>query len=116
MSCVGCHETRSLAGFHLLGEERDHEREIDVLFVGTSPHLDGDVDRRREYTRAALEGRTPDDARPFADHERTPGSYGSHCGLGNRGLAGWTCGEGLACVDLREEDIGACLPAVPTGA
>jgi hypothetical protein len=116
LTCGGCHETRSLAGFHLLGEEHDPERAIDALLVGNSPHLDGDLERRRGYWLATMEGAPPDDSRPLADHEREEGGYGAHCGLGDPAFASWTCAGGLACLDVGEAEIGACFPREPSGA
>jgi hypothetical protein len=116
LSCGGCHQTRSLAGFHLLGEERDPDRRIDALLVGSSPHLEGDLERRRAYWRATVGGAPPDDARPLADHDPKVGGYGAHCGLGDPALAGFTCSEGLKCVDVGEGEMGACFAASPAGA
>jgi hypothetical protein len=108
LSCNGCHETRSVAGFHLLGEPRD-DGILDKMFVPTSPHLDGDLERRAAWVRAVASGEPGDEARPLSDHERNLGGYGSHCGLGDPAFAAWTCDPGLTCVALDDEDMGECL-------
>jgi hypothetical protein len=86
---------------------------VDVLLVPISPHLDADLERRHEYLQAVLDHRAPDESRPFADQTRKPGSYGAHCGLGDAAFAGWTCQGGFSCVSEGDDQLGACLPAVP---
>ena len=109
LSCQGCHETRSVAGFHILGEPDDASKVLDTMFVATSPHLDGDLARRRSWVAATARGQEADDARPLSDTERNPGGYGSHCGLGDPAFAAWTCDDGLECVELDDPDMGVCL-------
>ena len=110
LSCQGCHESRSVAGFHLLGQARDPARVLDTVFVPISPHLDGDLARRQQFVKALTAGQPVDDSRPLSDFERNAGGYGAHCGLGDPGFADWTCGPGLSCVDLGDPDLGTCLP------
>ena len=57
-----------------------------------------------------------DETRPLADAERVVGGYGAHCGLGDPGLARWTCKPGLSCVTLDDPDFGTCLPEAARGA
>jgi hypothetical protein len=111
LSCAGCHQLRSVAGFHLLGEERDAGKAVDALFAPGSPHLDAETARRAAYVGALVTGRAPDEARPLPDRDRLPGGYGAHCGLGDGGFRDWTCREGLACARGEEDDVGTCLPA-----
>jgi len=116
LSCHGCHETRSVAGFHLLGEPRDGAKVLDTMFVPTSPHLDGDLDRRLAWIETLADGTEPDPFRPLSDHERHRGNYGSHCGLGDPAFAAWTCAAELECVALDDPDMGVCLtPARSAG-
>jgi hypothetical protein len=115
LSCVGCHQARAVAGFHLLGEDVA-DRRVDALAVATSPHLDGELVRRAESLRRLASGDPVDETRPLADAERVVGGYGARCGLGDPGFARWTCRSGLACVRLDDPDFGACLPEDARGA
>jgi hypothetical protein len=111
LTCAGCHETRSIAGFHLLGEEPLDPDRVDALKVGSSPHLLGDVARRTAYVAALARGENPDETRPLADTDPTPGAYGSHCGLGDAGFAALRCTDGLVCTAIDDGELGTCLPA-----
>jgi hypothetical protein len=111
-SCMGCHQMRSVAGFHLLGEERDPKKEVDALLLPGSPHLDAETARRAAYVTALVEGRAPDEARPLPDRERRPGAYGAHCGRGDAGFRDWGCDAGLVCA-AGDDDLGTCLPPRP---
>lgn len=115
LSCGGCHQTRSTAGFHLLGEEPKDER-LDALALPRSPHLDGELVRRAQFVRAVAAGAPADATRPLSDRERVQGGYGSHCGLGDPGLVAFACRPGLVCQALADPDMGTCLPPGPPGA
>jgi hypothetical protein len=112
LSCAGCHQSRSIAGFHLLGVESKEDR-IDAIEVPMSPHLHGDLGRRSAYVQAIASGRTPDDFRPPA--ERSPADTGraAHCGLGDPGFADWTCAPGLRCAPGIDPEVGTCEAEVP---
>ncbi|HEX5660470.1 MAG TPA: hypothetical protein VFX59_24915, partial [Polyangiales bacterium] len=108
LSCNGCHQARSVAGFHQLGLD-DEAPASNALAIGHSPHVHDDLARRTAYVRALAEGRTPDDAQPFAEHARDEGVYGAHCGLGDPSFASWTCAAGLHCDGFEGDSVGACL-------
>jgi hypothetical protein len=111
MTCAGCHQLRSVAGFHLLGEESDAGKVVDALWTPGSPHLDAEVPRRAAYVAALAAGRATDDSRPLPDRDRIAGGYGAHCGLGDAGFADWKCQPGLACSGGEGgDDVGQCLP------
>jgi hypothetical protein len=119
LSCAGCHEARSLAGFHLLGDDPPGTPAANGLAVSRSPHLEAELVRRTKLARAIASEATPDFSVPFA--ERGPsGGYGAHCGLGaDPSFAGWTCAEGLTCMPLDAptgDAVGQCLPSEPSGA
>jgi hypothetical protein len=106
MTCVGCHQTRGIAGFHLLGEERDTKAVFNALAVGHSPHLGADLGWRGVDLMSAAAGeKSP--PRPFAAYP--DGRYGAECGL-VPGLASWTCEPGLVCRDLHHGEWGVCSP------
>ncbi len=118
LSCSGCHQSRSLAGFHLLGEDGAGDAPGSALFTGRSPHLEADLARRRAYVQAIARGEPGDDARPFAERPSdVEGSYGAPCGLGDAGFRAWRCAAGLACAPYAatagEQTVGVCLPALP---
>jgi len=115
LSCPGCHESRSVAGFHFLGVDRDGTTASNALASPFSPHFARDQRRRGEVLQALREQRAPSYARPFAERAAHGDSgYGAHCGLGDAGFADWTCDAGYRCdrFDAPENDItvGVCLP------
>ncbi len=119
LSCPGCHQSRSLAGFHLLGEDGEDTAAGNALGVVLSPHLESELGRRRDLLTRAAAGESPlDFARPFAERAlngTADGGYGSHCGLGDAGFAAWTCNASLTCQahDVAQGDqatVGVCLP------
>ncbi len=113
MSCQGCHQSRGLAGFHILGQEDATADPGNSIQVGTSPHLHEELRwRRQALSEIAASGelRSP---RPMADRfDGVPGIYGAHCGLGDPSFASWTCADGFTCVDVNGEEIGMCQPSV----
>jgi hypothetical protein len=102
-TCPGCHQSRAVAGFHLLGEERDAST-FNALAVGHSAHLTSDLPWRARFLGAVLRGEDPP-PRPFSGHpdER------SDCGV-SPGFASWRCAPGLACRDIHHADVGVCVP------
>lgn len=113
LSCMGCHQSRSVAGFHLLGED-DAGRRADVLAVPHSAHFADELLRRASYQRALLAGESPDERRPPAERADGRGGYGEACTLEPSGdLVAWGCSEGLRCVRTADPDVGQCLPERP---
>src|SRR5262249_40538365 len=51
LSCPGCHQSRSIAGFHLLGVEPESDQ-VDALAVPMSAHFHAELERRRAYIAA----------------------------------------------------------------
>jgi hypothetical protein len=116
MTCHGCHQTRSIAGFHLLGEERDPSARMNALAIGRSAHLVEEIPWRKGFLHAVAKGAPAKAPRPFAEHGGVAGKFGAHCGLGDAGFSSWTCADGLTCVDVHGEPVGMCLsPSAPVG-
>jgi hypothetical protein len=117
-TCAGCHQARSLAGFHFLGEDAPETVAGNALAVPRSPHLESELARRRAITAAFAGGAAPDLARPFSERAAgEPGGYGARCGRGDPSFAGWTCAAGLACdvydAPPDDDEVGVCLPPRP---
>jgi hypothetical protein len=115
LTCPGCHESRSVAGFHFLGVDRDDRAGNHALASPFSPHFARDQRRRGEVLQALRDRHTPSYARPLAERAaRGDSGYGAHCGLGDAGFADWTCDAGYRChrFDAPENDVtvGVCLP------
>jgi hypothetical protein len=115
-TCEGCHETRSVAGFHLLGENRSPEAHLDAVAVARSAHLEGELGWREAMTAAVAAGGGFDQPRPFAERRRNgPGRSGAHCALSDDPtFAKWTCARGLVChATWVGDEVGACVLARP---
>lgn len=119
LSCQGCHQSRSIAGFHLLGDERDPSQTVDALQLGSSPHLEVELERRASWfaalhSEAALD-HPPSELRESAEFA-PGGAWGTRCGLpGTRDFATWTCAAGLVCTPLDDPELGTCLEPEPGG-
>ena len=118
LTCQGCHQARTIAGFHLVGEDPSDVAPGNALAVSRSVHLVAEVARRSALAHAVAAGAPADYARPFAERGTTdPGANGAHCGLGDPGFAAWTCAPGLACVphDAPADDahVGVCHALAP---
>lgn len=118
MSCTGCHQGRTVAGFHFLGIDRPGIDAVNAIAVGASPHFLLDQPRRLAYVTALATGAPPVAARPLSvrtDHGE--GGFGSHCGLGDPSFASWTCSVGFRCepvtIDETVSRTGVCLPEAP---
>jgi len=112
LTCQGCHQARSVAGFHALGVEPAGAEAVNALAVSRSAHLHDELPRREAYVTALAGGNAPDEARPFSEHAAASGSgeWGARCGLGDPSFAEWGCKPGLHC-DRFEGDalLGVCL-------
>jgi hypothetical protein len=117
LSCPGCHQARSVAGFHLLGQDAADAPAENALAVAVSPQVIADLPRRLLSAKRLLSGAEPPLDAPFAEHSAQTGGYGEACGLGaDPTFAGWTCASGLRCSAIEagpDDDVGQCLPVVP---
>ena len=114
-SCTGCHQSRSIAGFHHIGTRVRDEPVGPTLLEGSSQHLQADLERRRAYVARLALGEAPDEFRPVPERQGAAQGFGAPCGLGDPGFSDWLCDSGLSCYKLEDEDVGACLPAAGTG-
>ncbi len=113
MTCQGCHQSRGLAGFHLLGEEEAGQSRGNAIEVGSSPHLNDELAWRQQAQADVAAGDAIEAPRPYAERSATTiGTYGAHCDLaGDPSFRGWTCASGFTCKDLSGEEIGMCVTA-----
>ncbi len=122
MTCEGCHQSRSIAGFHLLGEERSGGPS-NALTTGISEHLRQTIDWRYRSLQASAEGRRLSEPEPLPEHGDDAGVFGAHCTHAEGapdypaadGLPDWTCAPGLVCrpSDVVGDPIGVCVGPLP---
>lgn len=71
LSCMGCHQSRAVAGFHLLGVDRRGASRTfttgNALAVPHSPHVQDELARRGTYVQSSLSMQRPDPFRPLAE-------------------------------------------------
>lgn len=105
LTCIGCHQGRTVAGFHFLGIDRKETHAVNAIFMPSSPHFLRDQLRREAFQKALLEGRKPAAERPLSVRaDRGEGGAGSHCGLGDPSFADWKCKPGFECRPLIADD------------
>ena len=114
LSCQGCHQARSVAGFHLLGEDAADAPPENALAVAVSPQVTADLPRRLRIAEQTLKDAAPDFSAPLPEHGNPQGSYGQACTLGlDPSFAAWTCPTGLVCSSVEAgpgDAVGQCLP------
>jgi hypothetical protein len=109
MTCKGCHAARSLAGFHLLGEDPASTTPFNAVAIGLSPHLLAELPWRRAHLEALARAEPFTTQRPFADRGMGDGRLGDACGLDDDAtFTRWTCAEGLTCKDRLGDAVGTC--------
>lgn len=88
LSCMGCHQSRAVAGFHLLGVDRRGASRTfttgNALAVPHSPHVQDELGRRGAYVAASLSTARPDPFRPLAEPLEAsaaaePATVGARC-------------------------------------
>lgn len=84
-TCQGCHQVRSVAGFHLVGIDPPNTPAGAALAVAYSPLLASERDRRASLIDTVANGDTSSFGRPLAPVERPasqPPGIGDACELG----------------------------------
>ena len=110
-TCSGCHQSRSLAGFHLPGEDPPSQS-LDALAVGRSPHfIDDQVRRRRFIDALSLDGE-PSSLREHPEVTRFRGR-GARCSADASPGAALSCDEGLVCGHIEDPELGTCMSPGP---
>jgi hypothetical protein len=124
LSCKGCHASRSLAGFHLLGEDPTDTNPLNAIAVGSSPQLLAELPWRRAVLQALADGAAVPDPergdawaagpRPIADRGTGAGLIGEACGTGrDHTFDAWGCVAPLVCKDRHGGPLGSCAPEGP---
>jgi hypothetical protein len=126
ISCIGCHQTRSIAGFHLPGADWREAPKANSVFVPGSPHFYGDLPRRKAILAAIAAGGTPDFSTGFSARPKSRfknalastellGGWGAACHVApdrDSSFKDWTCRAGLRCEVFNKsayhENIGTC--------
>ncbi len=116
LSCVGCHQVRSVAGFHFAGIDRASTLATNAIAMPASAHFAKDQKRRSDYLAALIAGRPLPVERPFAERASdVAGTYGDHCALGkDPTFSDWRCSAGFTCqpwdTSQRDGEVGVCYP------
>ncbi len=115
MSCIGCHQGRTVAGFHFLGKDKAATDAVNSIFTSSSPHFLLDQKRRSLFIEAIQKKENLPHSRPLSVRAVSgEGKMGSHCGLGDPSFAAWTCSEGYECQSLTADKVisptGICVP------
>ena len=116
-SCVGCHQGRTVAGFHFLGKDRANTDTVNAIHVSASEHFFSDQKRREAVFNMdnSTPSRRPFSVRSFDDR----GRFGSHCSLSNdASFQDWKCAPGFECrsiaKDKKVSNTGICQPSRTT--
>src|SRR5262245_23146875 len=59
LTCTGCHQGRTVAGFHFLGIDRPETDAVNAITVAASPHFVRDQPHRRAYVVALAARASP---------------------------------------------------------
>jgi hypothetical protein len=117
ITCVGCHQSRAIGGFHFMGADRRENLDnfpANAIFVPASAHFYGEAPRRRQIVEDLAIGREPDYLRGFSARPRkslTRGldgtghynGWSAACYTGDdKSFKPWTCAPGLTCKVLHE--------------
>lgn len=118
LSCVGCHQNRTIAGFHFLGSDRPGTHPLNAVFFAGSGHFRSELVRRGQFLDDMASGRRPSGDRPFSIAPTgARAKYGDFCGLPNgKAFRHWVCEDGLECAVVDpaegEKELGKCFPKV----
>ncbi len=113
-TCAGCHQARSIGGFHFPGNDWSGDAPRFVV-TPASPHFFGDQPRRRDILVAFRETKPLDFSRGFSarpqarratdlDGTTYLNGWGAHCYVpelrrtgADKSFSSWGCIDGLAC-------------------
>jgi hypothetical protein len=118
LSCAGCHQGRTVAGFHFLGEDGLDTSPYNSIMTSQSPHFFGDQPRRLSYLTKLSKGEDGSEFRPFSDQPRVGGAgFGEHCSREvDPSFKAWQCEAGLKCQSFDMQPgsaLGTCIEDGP---
>lgn len=124
-TCVGCHQTRAIGGFHFTGRDPQGKYAGNSVFLPGSAHFMGDLARRSALVNSFLNNEIIDYSRGFSARPQLRRSqqlvgtglmdgWGAHCSTGkDPSFKSWTCAKGLTCKTLLDKEdslgLGICL-------
>lgn len=125
-SCIGCHQTRGIGGFHFTGKDPQGKYPGNSVFLPGSAHFFGDLTRRKFIQGQFIARGEVDYSRGFTARPKEAhasdlagtgiyNGWGAHCSSGSEvSFQGWDCAEGLECRALLDKQDGTgqgiCLP------
>ncbi len=115
LTCAGCHQGRTIAGFHFLGEDRAGTHPLNAIRFAGSGHFRTDLARRIAYLEAVERGDEPAVDRPLSYAPTgARAAYGDACALPGARSIDWVCDDGLTCQDITaavgDTETGHCFP------
>ena len=127
LTCSGCHQARTIAGFHFPGADAPDEHPNNAVHIPASAHFFGDIPRRKKVIDDFASNRRPDFSRGFSERPDARfksalagtqlfNGWGASCYKGkDASLSDWTCAKGLQCKTLytsaHNPGIGTCTTA-----
>ncbi len=123
-TCIGCHQTRAIGGFHFMGKDPQGRYPGNSVFLPGSAHFMGDQLRRKNITQAiAAKSGQIDFSRGFSDRPQLRfadgldasgllNGWSAHCSTGkDPSFKAWTCSAGLVCKTLLDtkDGLGVCI-------
>lgn len=126
-SCIGCHQTRAIGGFHFTGKDPQGKYPGNSVFLPGSAHYFGDLPRRKLVQEQFINKYIVDYSRGFSARAKREhaqdlagtgmyNGWGAHCSSNKNeaSFGGWDCAEGLECQSLLDKSDGTgqgiCLP------
>ncbi|HUQ06575.1 MAG TPA: hypothetical protein VM261_28925 [Kofleriaceae bacterium] len=115
LTCAGCHQGRTIAGFHFLGEDRAGTHPLNAIRFAGSGHFRTDLVRRVAYLEALERGDEPAADRPLSYAPTgARAESGDACALPGAVSIDWVCDDGLACQVITaaagDAETGHCFP------
>jgi hypothetical protein len=113
LTCIGCHQGRSIAGFHFLGIDKLDTSPVNFIHSSVSSHFLEDQSRKKSFILNLATNKKLIHKRPFSERgDEGPGEYGSHCGFQNDpSFNSWKCKDGLICQKFNKKKdalVGEC--------
>ena len=105
LTCVGCHQSKSIAGFHFLGKDRPGGIAFNKVTIPSSYHFMTDQDRRQDVLALQQQALPVHSLLGFVDRpSEARGAKNDRCYVGkDKSFAHWTCRDSVC------EPVGAAV-------